>query len=315
MSGEQPAHDQADRDDEPKLGRKAARKLVDRYRVTDGDGFSLKDRKPDDLPELPLDKDGAPSLLARGVERLATLQPLLYANATWSVLLVFQAMDAAGKDGTIQHAMTGINPAGIAVTSFKAPGPEDLAHDFLWRTTRALPARGMIGIHNRSHYEEVLVARVHPEIIAHQHLPPSLVGGKKFWDHRLDDIAAFERHLARQGTVVLKFFLHMSAAEQKRRFLARLDTPERNWKFSAADIAEREHWDAYHDAYEAAIKATAREHAPWFVVPADRKWFARLVVVEAINEAIGALDLTMPELPPDVRARLGDARRKLEAES
>ena len=196
------------------------------------------------MPDI-VDKHHATALLQQGVERLATMQELLYANSTWSLLIVFQAMDAAGKDSTIKHVMTGVNPQGVSVTSFKVPGPEDLAHDFLWRTSRALPARGMIGIFNRSHYEEVLVTRVHPEILKNQHLPPSLMDGKKFWDHRLEDIGCFERHLTRQGTRVLKFFLNVGRDEQKKRFLARLDEPAKTWKFSAADIKERGYWDDY----------------------------------------------------------------------
>jgi PPK2 family polyphosphate:nucleotide phosphotransferase len=261
-----------------------------------------------------LSKDEGPAYLARGVEQLSDLQNLLYANSTWSLLIVFQAMDAAGKDGTIKHVLSGVNPQGVAVTSFKQPGPEDLAHDFLWRINRALPAAGLIGIFNRSHYEEVLVTRVHPQLLSKQHLPPSLIGGKKFWENRLSDICAFEEHLARQGTIVLKFFLNVSKTEQKKRFLERLDDPVKNWKFSSADIAERSNWDAYADAYEEAIAATAAEHAPWFVVPADRKWFARLVVVAAINEALLKLDLRPVEVPPDEQVRLKEARQLLEAE-
>ena len=191
----------------------------------------------------------------------------------WSLLCVFQAMDAAGKDGTIKHVMSGVNPQGVQVTSFKQPGPEELAHDFLWRVMREAPERGRIGIFNRSHYEEVLVVRVHPDLLARQHLPELLT--KKMWDHRLEDIAAFERYLARQGTVILKFFLNVSKEEQKRRFLERMDHPNKNWKFSASDMAERAHWDDYMAAYQAAIAATAAPHAPWFVVPADHKWFTR----------------------------------------
>ena len=295
------------------LGYKEISKILDRYRVTDGHGFRLKDFDPHDAPDE-LDKDDGPALLQRGVENLSELQELLYANSTWSVLIVLQAMDAAGKDGTIKHVMSGVNPQGVSVTSFKQPGPEDLAHDFLWRISRALPGAGMIGIFNRSHYEEVLVARVHPEILTRQHLPPELIDHKKFWDHRLQDIAGFERHLARRGTIVLKFFLNMSRGEQKKRFLKRLDEPDKNWKFSAADIAERAHWDDYMAAYQEAIAGTATAHAPWFVVPADRKWYARLVVVAAINEALRNLDLRPVKLSADEKARLAEARKTLEAE-
>ena len=298
---------------EPPLTRKQISKLLDRYRVTSGEDFRLKDHDPDHHPAM-VEKQDGPRLLQMGTDTLSEAQTRLYANATWSLLIVFQAMDAAGKDGTIKHVMSGVNPQGVAVTSFKQPGPEELAHDFLWRITRALPAAGMIGIFNRSHYEEVLVTRVHPEILEKQHLPPELLDGKKFWEHRLADIAAFEKHLARQGTVVLKFFLNISKSEQKARFLSRLDEPDKNWKFSAADIAEREHWDAYMDAYQEAIAATATEHAPWFVVPADHKWFTRLVVVAAINEALDKLDLQPVRLPPEEQARLAEARKELEAE-
>jgi PPK2 family polyphosphate:nucleotide phosphotransferase len=222
-------------------------------------------------------------------------------------------MDAAGKDGTIGHVMSGVNPQGVQVTSFKVPGPEELAHDFLWRTARALPQRGHIGIFNRSHYEEVLVVRVHPAILDKQRLPPELLG-KKLWDQRLAAIAGFERYLAQQGTVVLKFFLNVSKAEQKHRFLERLDEPGKNWKFSEADLAERAYWDDYQDAYQDAIAATASSHAPWFVVPADNKWFTRLVVVAAMIEALDGLDLKIPEMSADERAALQAARLKLEAE-
>jgi len=303
------AHDS----DEAHLSRKEIRELVDRFRVTSGKGFKLKQfGTANPMPEL-VEKQRAPAFLRQGVEQLSELQDALYANGTWSLLLVFQAMDAAGKDSTIKHVMTGVNPQGIAVTSFKQPGPEDLAHDFLWRINRHLPARGMIGIFNRSHYEEVLVARVHPEILERQKLPASLSGSKKFWDHRLQDIASYERHLGRQGTRVLKFFLHVGRDEQKRRFLDRLTEPDKNWKFSPADLPEREHWDDYMTAYEAAIAGTATEDAPWFVVPADQKWFTRLVVVAAITEALRDLDLSRPAVSDDVRQSFAEARAALEA--
>ena len=289
------------------------RRLVNRYRIDAGKGFRLKDHDPADTGGGLIDHAESEALLADGVRRLAALQELLYPQDQWAVLCAFQAMDAAGKDGTIKHVMSGVNPQGVEVTSFKQPGPEELAHDFLWRISRRLPQRGQIGVFNRSHYEDVLVVRVHPELLARQHLPPQL-DGKKIWKHRLEDIANFERYLTRQGFVVLKFFLHLSRAEQKRRFLARLETPDKNWKFSAADIAEREHWDDYMAAYQAAIAATAAPHAPWFVVPADHKWFARLVVVEALVVALEDLDLKPPEVSADARARLEEARRKLEAE-
>ena len=296
------------------LSRKQLGRLLDRYRVTKGKGFRLRDRDPADTAGHLIAHDQAEALLAAGVGRLAELQEKLYAQDRWSALCVFQAIDAAGKDGTIKHVMSGVNPAGVQVTSFKAPGPEELAHDFLWRSVRALPARGRIGIFNRSHYEEVLVVRVHPEILGRQHLPVELVG-KKLWDQRLRAIAGFERYLARQGTVVLKFFLHLSKDEQKRRFLARLEDKDKHWKFSAADLAERDHWDAYQAAYQEAIAATATPWAPWFVVPADHKWFTRLVVSAALIEALDRLDLRIPRLAPDAEAALDAARVKLETEA
>jgi PPK2 family polyphosphate:nucleotide phosphotransferase len=295
------------------MTRKELTKLLDRYRVTDGKGFRLKHHDPDDTGGALVDKAQSETFLAAGVARLAELQPLLYAQDSWAMLCVFQAMDAAGKDGTIKHVMSGVNPQGVQVVSFKQPGPEELEHDFLWRVSQRLPARGDIGVFNRSHYEEVLVVRVHPELLDRQRLPAA-VNGKKVFDHRLQDIAAFERYLHRQGTVVRKFFLHLSQAEQKRRFLARLDTPDKNWKFSAGDIAERAHWDDYMSAYEEAIAATATPNAPWFVVPADHKWFSRMIVVEAMIEALEGLELHAP-VPTDAdRAKLAEARLKLESE-
>ncbi len=295
------------------MKQKHISRLLDRYRVTSGKDFRLRDHDPADTGGDAIRQEDGEALLREGVERLSALQELLFANASWSLLCVLQAMDAAGKDGTIKHVMSGVNPQGVSVTAFKAPGPEDLAHDYLWRVNRHLPIDGQIGIFNRSHYEEVLVARVHPEVLERQHLPPELVG-KHFWQHRLEDIAAFERHLRRNGTVVVKFFLHVSKAEQKRRFLDRLDHPDKNWKFSAGDIAERERWDEYRDAYEAAIAATASEQAPWFVVPADHKWFTRFVVVSALVEALDALDLKPVKVSQEEQARLAEARGRLEAE-
>lgn len=289
---------------------KRVAKILDRYRITSGKGFRLKDFEPDDTAGLDLEKDHAAELLQQGVERLAQLQDMLYAQDRWSVLCIFQAMDAAGKDGAIKHVFSGVNPQGCQVHSFKAPTSLDLDHDFLWRHSVALPERGRIGIHNRSWYEEVLVVRVHPQFLEGQKLPPRLVG-KHIWEERLEDIAAYERHLARQGTVVLKFFLNVSKAEQKRRFLARIEEPEKNWKFSANDVAERGHWDAYMDAYAAAIGATAARHAPWFVAPADAKWFTRLVVVAAIVEALEGLDLHYPKVSKAQKAALEVARKAL----
>ena len=252
-------------------------------------------------------------MLASGVERMAELQERLYASDQWGMLLVFQAMDAAGKDGTIKHVLSGVNPQGCQVHSFKQPSTEELDHDFLWRTQRAAPERGRIGIFNRSYYEEVLVVRVHPQILAGQRLPARLVG-KKVWDERLEDIAAYERYLARNGFAILKFFLNVSKKEQKRRFLERLDEPEKHWKFSPSDVRERAHWKGYMEAYEEAIRGTATEHAPWFVVPADEKWFTRLVVAAAIVETLEGLDLAFPKVPDSKREELALARAQLEKE-
>jgi PPK2 family polyphosphate:nucleotide phosphotransferase len=295
------------------LPRKLVRRVLDGYRITDGKGFKLSHHDPADTAGHILNHKHADTLLQSGVLRLAELQEKLYEQASWAMLCTFQAPDAAGKDGTIKHVMSGVNPQGVHVTSFKAPGSEELAHDFLWRITRALPARGSIGIFNRSHYEEVLVVRVHPDLLARQNLPPELLG-RKLWDRRLRAIAEFERYLAQQGTVVLKFFLNVSKQEQKRRLLERLDLPEKNWKFSSADLAERGFWAAYQAAYQDAIAATAAPHAPWFVVPADNKWFTRLVVVAAMIEALEQLDLKRPEPNEKELAALQAARQALEAE-
>lgn len=289
---------------------KRTAQVLDRVRVTAGKGFRLKDFGPGDTAGIDLEKDHAAGLLQQGVERLAELQDMLYAQDRWSVLCIFQAMDAAGKDGAIKHVFSGVNPQGCQVHSFKAPTSTELDHDFLWRHSTALPERGRIGIHNRSWYEEVLAVRVHPHVLEGQKLPPRLVG-KRIWDERLADIAAYERYLARQGTVVLKFFLNVSPTEQKRRFLSRIDEPAKNWKFSANDVAERAHWDAYMKAYEGAIRGTAAKHAPWFVVPADAKWFTRLVVVAAIVEALEGLDLHYPKVTKAQKAALEVARKAL----
>lgn len=281
-----------------------------RYRITSGKGFRLADHAPDDAGSLGLTKADAPDLLAQGIERLSELQDMLYAQNRWSVLCLFQAMDAAGKDGTIKHVFSGVNPQGCHVTSFKAPTTTELEQDYLRRHMLALPARGQIGIHNRSWYEEVLVVRVHPSILAKQQLPPACVT-KNIWQERLEDIAATERYLTRQGTVVLKFFLNVSREEQRRRFLSRLDEPEKHWKFRAADVSERRHWDGYMAAYEEAIRATATPEAPWFIVPADRKWLTRLVVVGAIIEALEKLDLHYPHVDEADRAAFAEARAAL----
>jgi PPK2 family polyphosphate:nucleotide phosphotransferase len=294
--------------------KKQAYKLLDRYRITKGKGFRLKDVDPDDTAGLKSEfKDEAKLLLQEGVQTLAEMQDKLYAQDRWAVLLVFQAMDAAGKDGTIKHVMSGVNPQGCEVASFKAPSSEELDHDFLWRCMPWLPNRGHIGIFNRSYYEEVLVVRVHPEFLAGQKLPPELVT-KRIWEERYEDINDFERYLARNGTVIRKFFLHVSKKEQKKRFMERLDEPEKNWKFSAADVRERAHWNEYMEAYEDMIRATATPHAPWYVVPADNKWITRAVVADVITTAIRSLDLRFPEVTEEKRKLLAEAKRQLQAE-
>ena len=282
------------------------------FRVKDGAGFLLARIDPAETLGFE-SKDEVADTVARGVARLSALQEKLYAQDRWAVLLVFQALDAAGKDSTIKHVMSGVNPQGCEVFSFKAPSNEELDHDFIWRAARCLPERGRIGIFNRSYYEEVLVVRVHPELLVREKLPQPLVT-KHIWKERFEDIVSFERHLARNGTVILKFFLHVSGAEQRRRFLERLDKSAKNWKFSAADLAERQHWDAYMAAYEEMIRNTATPGAPWYVVPADHKWFTRLVVVEAIVAALEKLDLAFPTVPPGDRKALQAARAALERE-
>jgi PPK2 family polyphosphate:nucleotide phosphotransferase len=289
---------------------KYTRRLTEPFVVTKGKRFRLKDFDPGDTGGLKIEKGEAAEILDRGRQWLAEEQDMLFAQDRWSVLLVFQAMDAAGKDSTIKHVMSGVNPQGCQVFSFKQPSSEDLDHDFLWRCTKCLPERGRIGIFNRSYYEEVLVVRVHEALLARQQLPPRVVS-KHIWDERHADIARFERYLARQGTVVLKFFLNVSKKEQKKRFLERLDEPEKNWKFAAADVRERQHWDDYMEAYEDAIRATASPHAPWYVVPADNKWFTRLVVGAAIIEAMENLDLHYPKVDAAKRKELAAARALL----
>jgi PPK2 family polyphosphate:nucleotide phosphotransferase len=289
------------------------RKYVHPFRITKGKGFRLKDFDPGETCGLKLDKGEAAELLQRGITWLAEEQDMLYAQNRWSLLLVFQALDAAGKDGTIKHVMSGVNPQGCQVFSFKQPSSEELDHDFMWRSVRNLPERGRIGIFNRSYYEEVLVARVHPEILERQKLPPVVVG-KEIWDERLADIAHFEAYATRQGIKVLKFFLHVSRNEQKKRFLERLDEPEKNWKFSASDVQERKFWSDYMHAFEEAIRATASKHAPWFVVPADNKWFTRLVVAAAIVEAMENLNLAYPKVDAAKRKQLAAARVALSRE-
>jgi len=288
-------------------------KYVRPFRITKGNGFKLADFDPGDTRDLKLDKGEAAELLQRGTEWLAEEQDMLYAQKRWSVLLVFQAMDAAGKDGTIKHVMSGINPQGCQVFSFKQPSSRELGHDFLWRYTKALPERGRIGIFNRSYYEEVLVVRVHEDILQRQNLPSQLVS-KDIWQERLLDIARFEDYLARQGTIILKFFLHLSRKEQKKRFMARLDKPDKHWKFSSADVHERAFWDDYMHAFEETIRATASKRAPWYVVPADNKWFTRLLVAAAIVHAIEQLDLSYPTVDAKQKKELQAAREALAKE-
>jgi PPK2 family polyphosphate:nucleotide phosphotransferase len=277
-----------------------------RFRVTDGANFRLKDFDPAETLGLK-SKEHAQETLEHGIARLCDLQEKLFAQDRWAILVVLQAMDAAGKDSTIKHVMSGLNPQGCSVSSFKEPSTEELNHDFLWRAAHALPERGRIGIFNRSYYEEVLVVRVHAEILSRERLPADLVSGK-IWQERFEDIMAFERYLGRNGIVVLKFFLNVSKKEQKRRFLERLDQPEKNWKFSASDVLERQHWDEYMSAYEEMIRNTSTKRAPWYVVPADHKWFTRVVVAEALVHALNKLDLSFPEVDEEKRKDLKKAR-------
>jgi PPK2 family polyphosphate:nucleotide phosphotransferase len=284
-------------------------KFAKPYRVEDGKNFRLKDFDAADTGGLK-SKEHALETLEQGIALLSELQERLYARDRWGILLILQGMDAAGKDSTIKHVMSGVNPQGCHVTSFKAPTSEDLDHDFLWRPARFLPERGSIGIFNRSYYEEVLVVRVHPEVLARDRMPERLVTDK-IWEQRFDDINAFERYLSRNGIVVLKFFLNISRKEQKRRFLERLDHPEKNWKFSAADALERRHWNEYMNAYEEMIQNTSTKRAPWYAVPADHKWFSRLVVAETLVHTLEELDLACPKLDAEKLKDLKKAREAL----
>jgi PPK2 family polyphosphate:nucleotide phosphotransferase len=288
-----------------------ARRIAEPFRVSEGKNFRLKDVDPGDTLELTSeDKPRAKEALAMGVEALAKLQDKLYAEDKWALLLIFQAMDAAGKDGAIKHVMSGVNPQGCQVHSFKAPSAEDLDHDYLWRCMKVLPNRGHIGIFNRSYYEETLVVRVHPEFLQKQKLPRKLVT-KHIWSDRFDDIRNFEQYLTHNGVVVRKFFLHVSKKEQKRRFLERLENPQKHWKFSAADMKERGFWDKYMDAYEDMIRHTATKEAPWYVVPADNKWFTRVVVAAAVIETLDSLDLSYPKVSNDKLKELAAAKAAL----
>lgn len=296
------------------------KKVLDRFRVVPGKKFRLKDHdsgwaQTKELKELGKDvvKERSKEILDKNLEELAAAQQLLYADDRYSILIVLQAMDAAGKDGTIKHVMSGVNPQGCQVFSFKQPSSEELDHDFLWRCAKRLPERGRIGIFNRSYYEDVLVTQVHPEILDKQRLPEGK-RGKSFWQARYESINTFEQHLSRNGTVIVKFFLNVSKAEQKRRFLERLDNPEKNWKFSAADLKERAYWDQYMETYEDVLSATSTDAAPWYVVPADFKWGARAVVADIITSTIRGLDLEYPEVSTEQKKALKEARKKLETE-
>jgi PPK2 family polyphosphate:nucleotide phosphotransferase len=296
----------------PKL--KHVHKFIKPYIITSGKNFRLKDFDPGDTHHLNSeDKPEAKEWLEEGVRLLSDLQEMLYAQGTWGLLVILQAMDAAGKDSTIGHVMTGVNPQGVDVHSFKAPSAEELTHDFLWRTSRCMPPRGKIHIFNRSYYEEVLVVRVHPQLLQKQRLPDAVQGGH-FWKDRYEDISAFERYATRNGIAVCKFFLHLSRKEQKRRFLQRLDKKDKHWKFSLDDLKERKYWDEYQDAYEKMIRNTATEYAPWVIVPADNKWFSRLLVVATIVDALDGLNLEYPKLTAGERAELKEARKHLERE-
>ncbi len=284
----------------------------ERFRVGPDGHFKLADVDPRDTGEL--EKEVAQKRLAQSLERLGELQERLYAQDRWAVLLIFQGMDAAGKDGTVKQVLSGINPAGCQVFAFKAPSSEELDHDFLWRAARALPERGRIGIFNRSYYEEVVTVRIHPEFLEKQRLPPRCLG-EKLWDERLEDIDSFERYLTRNAVLVRKFFLHISRDEQKRRFLARLDEPQKNWKFNEGDVAERARWDEYQLHWSNAIAHSSTAHAPWFVIPANKKWFTHLIVAEALVAGLAELELDFPRLEGPRKQELARARKTLEAES
>jgi PPK2 family polyphosphate:nucleotide phosphotransferase len=290
---------------------KNARRLIKPFRVTDGERFRLKDIDPGDTLDLKSeDKPREQEALATGIEALAELQDMLYAQDRWGMLLIFQAMDAAGKDSVIKHVMSGVNPQGVEVYSFKSPSAEDLDHDYLWRCTKCLPQRGRIGIFNRSYYEETLAVRVHPEFLGAQKLPRDLVT-KDIWKNRFQDIRSFERYLVRNGIAIRKFFLHVSKKEQKKRFLERVENPSKNWKFSAADMEERKYWGQYMESYEDMIRETATQDAPWFVVPADNKWFTHVVVASAVIDALASLNLSYPQVSEEKRRELAAVKKAL----
>jgi PPK2 family polyphosphate:nucleotide phosphotransferase len=290
-----------------------ADRLTSRFVITDGRRFRLRDVDPKGTGQLALSREKAAEVLRETIARLTSLQARLYADNRWGVLLIFQAMDAGGKDGVIKHVLSGVDPQGCEVSSFKAPSAEELDHDFLWRTTRRLPERGRIGVFNRSYYEEVLIVRVHPTLLGFQKLPPAVVSGR-IWRERFEDINAFERHMARSGYLIRKFFLHISKEEQRQRFLKRLEQPEKRWKFALADVDERQRWSDYMRAYEDMIRHTSAPHAPWIVVPADKKWYARCVVAAAIEEGLESLKLEFPRIDAGKRRELKRVREALEAE-
>jgi PPK2 family polyphosphate:nucleotide phosphotransferase len=289
-------------------------KIIERYRVTDGDKFKLKDFDPGDTGDVDFDKEDGKEILEVGVKKLARLQERLYAEGKWAILMVLQGIDTAGKDGVIKHVLSGVNPQGCSVHSFKQPSHLELAHDFLWRCTVALPIRGRIGIFNRSYYEETIVVRVHPELLEKQNIPEKLVT-KDIWKERYQDINDWERHLVRSGTVPLKFFLNISKEEQLKRLLARVDDPDKTWKFSPYDVEERKLWDQYQEVYEDTIRNTATKHAPWYVVPCDKKWFARLVVAGALIEQLEKLDLEFPKVSDEDMKAIEAAHAELLAET
>jgi PPK2 family polyphosphate:nucleotide phosphotransferase len=288
---------------------KVAENLVNRYKIVDGEKFRLKDIDPGETCDI--SKEEAAELVAQGLAITQDLQEKLYAQDQWAVLLIIQAMDAAGKDSLIKHVMSGVNPQGCDVTSFKQPSTRELNHDYMWRAAVEMPERGKIGIFNRSYYEEVLVVRVHPELVKKEHLPPHLIT-KNIWKQRFKDMSQYEHYLARNGIVVRKFFLHLSKEEQRRRFLKRIEEPEKNWKFSAADVSERQHWDEYMEAYEDMVRHTSTEYAPWYVIPADHKWFTRLVASAAIIQALEECRPAFPKLDEERRKELEAARKMLE---
>ena len=288
--------------------------LARRFRVTDGPRFRLRDADPGDTAGLDSKKQ-ARKALERSIERLAELQEKLYAQDRWAILLIFQAMDAAGKDSTIKHVMSGVNPQGCQVYSFKHPSAEELDHDFLWRCTKALPERGRIGIFNRSYYEEVLIIKVHPELVAAERIPDADANDKKFWQHRYDSINNFERHLTRNGTAIVKFFLYISKEKQRERFLDRINEPAKHWKFAASDVKEREYWDDYMEAYEECISQTSTKSAPWYVIPADHKWVSRALVAAVLTDTMHSLGLKWPKVTDEQKRSIKEAKKKLEAES